>query len=208
MARDLSSIYLWFDTEFTSLELDRARLLQVALVATDAELKRIVPVERDFNCYVRLHGNVRLDPWVRKNLAALIARCRTPDAVPARELDARLDAYLEDVLGPSPRDIRKRPILAGNSLHGDWYLARKFMPSLIERSHYRIMDVSSWKVFWKNAVGDFPFDKEDNAAIKEYFPGEFTSPEQAHDAHFDVLASIAELNFYRRHSRITWRKKK
>ena len=40
-----STAYVWFDAEFTSLELDQARLLQVAVIITDINLQRIAPVE-------------------------------------------------------------------------------------------------------------------------------------------------------------------
>lgn len=201
-ASDLSNTYLWFDTEFTSLDLERSSLLQVALVVTNHELKRLAPPERDFSCVVRLANDQRADAWVEEHLADLVTRCRSDEAIVIDEVDRRLDAYLEDVVGASPREVTNRPVLAGNSLHCDWYLARKFLPSLISRAHYRVLDVSSWKVVWKNTTGTFPFDKEDEGFVRRYFPGEFNSSAEMHDAHFDVLASIAELNFYLQHSRI------
>ncbi len=42
-----STAYLWFDTEYSSLELSGAHLLQVAMVITDVHLKRILPPEED-----------------------------------------------------------------------------------------------------------------------------------------------------------------
>jgi oligoribonuclease len=202
--RDLSCCYLWFDTEYTSLELERAQLLQVALVATDAGLKRLLPAERDINCLVRLDADEPCDPWVAKNLAALIARCRSDEAMVVADVERALLAYLDDALGPNPGSIKMRPPLAGNSLQGDWFLARRYLPGLIERAHYRVLDVSSWKVVWKNALGNFPFDKDNEPMVREYFPGEFNSSAAQHDAHFDVLASIAEMNFYRTHETIHW----
>lgn len=204
MPKDLSNTYLWFDTEFTSLDLDRASLMQVALVATDHKLRRVAPPEQDFSCVVKIGDEQHLDLWVEEHLATLVARCRSEEAVPLPDVDARLDSYLENVLGESPTDVKMRPILAGNSLHGDWYLARKYLPSLIAHAHYRILDVSSWKVVWKNEIGEFLFDKENDECTRKYFPGEFNSSAEVHDAHFDVLASIAELNFYLQHSSINW----
>lgn len=202
--KDQSNIYLWFDTEYTSLSLDSARILQVALVITDAELNRIAAPEQDFNRIVRVEANERLDPWVEENLAELVTRCRSDEAESIETIDGLLDAYVEDLLGPSPESVSMRPLIAGNSVHADWALASKYLPSLIKRSHYRLLDVSGWKMVWKNALGEFPFDKGKDDMIRSYFPGEFNSPAGAHDAHFDVLASIAELNFYRQHSEIHW----
>ena len=73
----------------------------------------------------------------------------------------------------------------------------------MSRVSYRSIDVSSWKMHWKNSLGGSPFDKNDRALIKRWFPGEYNSHENEHDAHFDVLASIAEFNFYTSHLTIT-----
>ncbi|MCE9613533.1 MAG: hypothetical protein K8T26_04605 [Lentisphaerae bacterium] len=202
--RDLSGYYFWFDTEYTSLTLDRAQLLQVAMVITDAKMQRVAPADRDFNALIRLGPEDRCDPWVQEHLAGLIQRCRSDEARPIADVHTALTQYIADVLGPNPASIKQRPPLAGNSLQGDWFLARKFLPGLIERAHYRVLDVSSWKVFWKNELGDFPFDKDNEPLVRQYFPGEFNSSAEAHDAHFDVLASIAEMNFYRTHQKILW----
>lgn len=201
---DRKAAYFWFDTEFTSLELEEARLLQVAVVPTDADLNRLAAPEEDFNCLVRLAPDVRCNAWVEENLAPLLARCRSDEALPVETVNDRLADYLDRVAGPAAEDQTARPVLAGNSVHADWFLARRFLPALLKRVHYRMLDVSSWKVFWSNELGETPFDKDDTALIRRFFPGEFSSPEAAHDAHFDVLASIAELNFYRRHQTIAW----
>ncbi|NCC53628.1 MAG: hypothetical protein EOM20_20795, partial [Spartobacteria bacterium] len=47
-------VFLWFDSEFTSLELETAHLLQVAMLATDGGLRRTTPAEADINVFVRL----------------------------------------------------------------------------------------------------------------------------------------------------------
>ena len=195
--RDLSSLYIWFDTEFTSLELERARLLQVALVITNAQLDRIVSPTADFTCCVKLDESTTVDPWVKDNLADLITSCRSEAALSLEEVNRQLGEYLDRLLSPIPEAKAKRPVLAGNSIHSDWFLARRDLPALSERLNYRVLDVSSWKVFWGHSLRGKPFDKDNPALLERYFPGSFTSEAAQHDAHFDVLASIAELNYYR-----------
>ncbi|MDA0576569.1 MAG: exonuclease domain-containing protein [Verrucomicrobia bacterium] len=202
--RDLSNHYLWFDTEYTSLELDEAKLLQVALVITDANLQRIAPAAQDLRLLVRLPEGERCSPWVEEHLKGLLTQCRSEAALPVADVNTALAQHLEALLGPNPPSVKLRPPLAGNSIQADWFLARKFLPAIMARAHYRVLDVSSWKVFWKNALGDFPFDKDNEPLVRQYFPGEFNSSAATHDAHFDVLASIAELNFYRTHQQINW----
>ena len=88
-------------------------------------------------------------------------------------------------------------------------LARLGKPDLLgEHQGGSIRLVGENRLFLKRRSGDreseFAFDKEKDDMIRAYFPGEFNSLTGAHDAHFDVLASIAELNFYRQHSEIHW----
>lgn len=194
--KNLSTVYLWFDTEFSSLDLGEARLLQIAMVMTDANLQRLLPPEDDLNLHIRLEPETSLSSWVEENLADLVARCRAPGTVRARDADTIISRYLEHHLGPVREEILKRPVLAGNSLQCDWILAQRDLPSLIAYLHYRILDVSSWKVHWNGQKMGPMFSKSNKAMVKRYFPGEFNADGAKHDAHYDVLASISELNYY------------
>ncbi|MDD2238014.1 MAG: hypothetical protein PHG65_12485, partial [Kiritimatiellae bacterium] len=49
--------YIWFDSEFTSLDPREAHLLQVAMIITDTSLQRILPPECDVRLAVRLPEN-------------------------------------------------------------------------------------------------------------------------------------------------------
>lgn len=194
--RDLSDIYLWFDTEFTTLDFEDARLLQVALIATDAQLSRIMPPENDIDIILEIEEDAIVSPWVAENLSALIERCHADEAMPLSRLDAKMDDWLKTNFGPLREDISKRPILAGNSHTCDWLLARKYIPSLIEYCNYRMLDVSAWKVHWKNAGLGPEFPKDDRESIRRLLPFELSGKGAKHDAYFDVQASVAELCYY------------
>lgn len=197
--RDLSSYLVWFDTEYTTLDLERARLLQVAMTITDGDLHRVGPPEDDVRLAIRLPPSVRLSPWVEENLKPLVATCRSTEAVTAAEADRRLVAALEKALGPDPDSVTKRPVLAGNSVHADWWLARRFLPGFLARLHYRQMDVTALKLEWLRRDPSFDFEKESGAIVRRYFPGALIGPDERHDAHYDAQASAAELAFYRKH---------
>jgi oligoribonuclease (3'-5' exoribonuclease) len=70
----------------------------------------------------------------------------------------------------------------------------------VARLHYRQLDVSALKILWLGAGRGPEFKKEDAALVQQYLPG-WNMPAQAqrHDALYDVLCSIAELNYYRQH---------
>ncbi|OQW96780.1 MAG: hypothetical protein BWK77_03640 [Verrucomicrobia bacterium A1] len=198
-AGDLSSYLVWFDTEYTSLDLGRARLLQVAMMITDGDLRRVGPPERDVRLAIRLPPSARLSPWVEENLKPLVARCRSADAVTAAEADRRLAAALDEALGPAPDSVTKRPVLAGNSVHADWWLARRFLPQFLGRLHYRQLDVTALKLEWLRRNPSFDFEKESGEIVRRHFPGALIGPDERHDAYYDAQASAAELAFYRKH---------
>jgi oligoribonuclease len=195
-----STAYLWFDTEYTGLDLDCARLLQVALVITDAQLRRLAPKEQDVNCFVRLPAGHKVSPWIEENMPDVLAACRSDAALDAAEVDERLFQHVSRTVTVPGGDDKKRPILAGNSIHSDWFLARKYLPKFMSLVHYRHLDVTALKLQWQdffNAGGE-EFEKEKVELIRQYFPESAVSDDgKRHDAYYDVHASIAELNFYR-----------
>jgi len=194
-----SSAYIWFDAEFTSLELDQARLLQVAVIITDTDLQRIAPPVADLNLCIRLEEGEVVSPWVAGNLPRLVQQCRSSEAVSMGEADRQIAALLDQYCRTPCPEMDDRPILAGNSVHNDWFLMRKFLPEFGHRLHYRLLDVSTIKIQWQDWVEQFPFDKENVDVLNRYFPGGGIEAANAHDALFDIKASIAELSFYRTH---------
>ncbi len=198
-----TSAYVWFDAEFTSLELDQARLLQVAVIVTDNELKRIHPPEADLNLCIRIKEGEQVSPWVAENLSGLVAQCHSDEAVAIEEADRRIAALLDQYCKTLGKEMADRPVLAGNSIHNDWFLMRKFLPEFTQRLHYRLLDVSTIKIQWQDWVGGEPFDKENVDLLNQYFPDGGIDATNAHDALFDIKASIAELAFYRAHLDIT-----
>lgn len=199
-----TSAYVWFDTEYTDLDLDRARLLQVAAMVTDAHLNRLLPPEQDIVCYVRLPDDAAISPWAREHLADVVAACRTPRAIDTPRLDLMLAEWLDRAVGPRAEAKDARPVLAGNSIHADWFLVRKFLPEFLKRLHYRVLDVTTTKLLWQDWAGGAKFDKENAALVGEYLPGGRADVSgRPHDAYYDIQASVAELNFYR--SRMSFR---
>ena len=192
-----SSAYIWFDAEFTSLNLDQARLLQVAVIVTDTDLNRIASPEKDLNLCIKLEEGEQVSPWVAENLPNLVEQCRSGEAVTLAEADRQIATLLDQTCGTPFDSISDRPILAGNSVHNDWFLMRKFLPQFDSRLHYRLLDVSTLKIQWQDWVGQEPFDKESVEQLNRYFPGGGIDSANAHDALFDIKASIAELAFYR-----------
>ena len=192
--------YIWFDAEFTGLNLDAADFMQLSIVVTDTDLQRISPPDQDLNIYIKLNPAVQLSPWIQDNLKGVIERCKSNEAIEHSTLNQTIADYLDNLIGPPSPEIRSRPVLAGNSIHNDWILIRRHLPALIDRTHYRHMDATCFKLAWQNWYGEKEFDKSNPTHMANYFEG-FSLPGNAvqHDAYYDVQASIAELGYYRKH---------
>lgn len=195
----VSTAYLWFDTEYTSLELEKARLLQVALVVTDVHLNRIGNPADDLNLYLPLSADETVSPFIMETMPDLVACCRSGRAVSLEEADRQLAAAIDRAVVVPLGDDKKKPILAGNSIHSDWYLLAKFLPATRQRLHYRHLDVTTLKLQWQDHAGGEKFEKDDVKLVKKYFPGlVLNGSSKVHDAYYDCQASIAELAFYRK----------
>ncbi len=91
---------------------------------------------------------------------------------PSRQVEQELIALVEQHFGSEPA------VLAGNSIHNDRNFIKQWWPELDLKLHYRMLDVSAWKVLMQGKYG-VPFEKR-----------------EVHRAFDDIQASIAELQFY------------
>jgi oligoribonuclease len=206
-------LYCWFDTEYTTLELERAKLLEVAVIVTDDELRPVpsgapgLPKDN-----VRLDGfcawlapppDEEISDHVKTNYQPLLERCRLKGES-AEAIDRYLASYLDAFPECRREDLRNRPVLAGNSIYADYFLARKYLPAFLSRLNYRLFDVTTLKLEWLFHYREKKFEKLSRPeTISEYYRGRDPVAGNKHDAYYDVQASIAELAFYR--SRLTKR---
>lgn len=163
---------LWIDLEMTGLDPVKDRILEAAVIPTAwdfepmAELTAIVKVPEKL-MKERMVG----DFW-EKNAESrdqLIAQNAQGESAKAAE-----DQILELV----DRYFGEEVILAGNSIHQDRKFIDREWPRLAARLHYRMLDVSAWKVVIEGKYGK-----------------KFTKRE-AHRALDDIKGSIEELQWY------------
>ena len=196
---DKSPGYVWFDAEFTSIDLETAQVLQIAAIATDINLNPI-NIENNFiNIIIKIDKDDQISPWVQNNLSNLIDKCFSDEAVNVNDADLIINEWIINVFGQPNAEIHKRPILAGNSVHNDWFMIRKFFPNFKKCLHYRLLDVSTLKILWKDwNISGQEFNKESIEEINKYYTGEYISKLDPHDALFDIKASISEMSYYKR----------
>jgi oligoribonuclease len=169
---------VWIDLEMTGLEPDSDRIIEVAVVVTDAQVTTRVagPVLAIHQSDAVLDG---MDAWNkgthgRSGLTERVRASRVDEAAAQAEVIAFLQRYVPK--GKSP--------MCGNSICQDRRFLARTMPQLEAYFHYRNLDVSTLKELarrWKPAALE-GFKKA-----------------QAHTALADIHESIDELLHYRKH---------
>jgi oligoribonuclease len=175
MAQDKTPL-VWIDMEMSGLVPDRDRILEVAMIVTDAELNTITeaPV-----LVVHQEDAVleAMDSWNKAThgKSGLVDKVKASTLTEA-EAESQLIAALKPFVaaGTAP--------LAGNTVHQDRRFMARYMPALDAYLHYRIVDVSTLKELAK---------RWRPAAL------EGLTKEGRHEALADVQESIAELRHYR-----------
>ena len=104
-----------------------------------------------------------------KTRDALIAQNQSGRKI--KEVEQELIKFLDQNFG-------KEIYLAGNSIHQDRKFIEREMPEFNQKLHYRMLDVSAWKIYFENALHK-----------------KFTKPEN-HRALDDIHGSIEELKWY------------
>jgi oligoribonuclease len=177
MAQDKTPL-VWIDMEMSGLVPERDRILEVAMVVTDAELNVLAeaPVWVVHQSDEVLDG---MDSWNR----ATHGKSGLVDKVRASQFnEAEVERRIVEFLRPLVAE-RTAP-LAGNTVHQDRRFMARYMPVFEAYLHYRIVDVSTLKELakrWNPAV---------LAGVAK---------EGKHEALADVHESIEELRHYRRH---------
>ena len=171
MARDKTPL-VWVDMEMSGLVPDRDRILEVAMVVTDADLNTIAeaPVLVIHQPDAVLDA---MDAWNKAThgKSGLVEKVKAATLTEG-EAESRLIEVLKPLVaaGAAP--------LAGNTVHQDRRFMARYMPALEAYLHYRIVDVSTLKEL-----------------AKRWRPEamEGLAKEGRHEALADVYESIAEI---------------
>lgn len=169
-----SSRLLWVDLEMTGLDPEKDRILEVAAIVTDWDFAELATYEAVQKVSSGLIKKRMVGEFWDINASArdgLIAQ----NATGKKSLDVEngLLAFIDEWF---PKD--ERIILAGNSIHQDRRFIVNEWARLNDRLHYRMLDVSAWKVVFEHK-----------------FHNKFAKPE-AHRALSDIRGSIEELQYY------------
>ncbi|HXA48306.1 MAG TPA: oligoribonuclease [Burkholderiaceae bacterium] len=169
---------VWVDMEMTGLDPDTDRIIEVAVVVTDANLNILAegPVFAIHQSDATLDG---MDAWNKgtHGRSGLIDRVKASTVTEADAEKALID-FLKNFVptGKSP--------MCGNTICQDRRFMARGMPKLEAFFHYRNLDVSTLKELCKR------WKPEIATGFKKH---------QKHTALADILESVDELRYYREH---------
>lgn len=155
----------------TGLDVQKDVILEVAAEVTDFDFKTLASYEALITHPDHLLEG--MNEWAAKQhaLSGLTERVRSQGRS-EEEVKHELVGFIKAQFGDEPA------VLAGNSIHNDRNFIKQWWPEVEAVLHYRMLDVSSFKVLMQGKYSA-EFEKND-----------------AHRAFDDIQASIAELQYY------------
>jgi oligoribonuclease len=175
----VADLLVWIDCEMTGLDLDKDKLIEVAALVTDPELRVLgegvdLVIHADDAALDAMPEIVR-EMHAKSGLTEEVRR----STITMAEAEEVVLAYIREFV-PNPRSTP----LCGNSIATDRGFLARDMPALDSFLHYRMIDVSSIK----------------ELARRWYPRVYFGQPPKglAHRALADIRESIRELEYYRR----------
>ena len=163
------SKFLWLDMEMTGLDPEKEAIIEVAAIVTDNQFE-----ELDFyHQVIKQHKDYleKMDKWNTKQHKKSGLYELVPNGISQEHME-------KDLIGLTNKHFKEgKVILAGNSIYQDRLFIKKYLPALESKLHYRMLDISAWKIIFANK----------NIIFKK---------ENKHRAVDDIRESIKELKTY------------
>lgn len=163
--------FCWIDLEMTGLDPNTDRILEAGVIVTDKQLNVVF----EWETAVRQSSETleAMNDWCKHHHSESGLIERVPDGISETELDQRLVEIATEHFK------KKNPVvICGNSISQDRKFIDNYLPNFAERLHYRMLDVSSFKIVFREMLG------------REF------KKKNTHRALEDIKESIAELQYY------------
>ena len=161
---------LWVDFEMTGLDVQKERIIEVAALVSDLNFNEL----DQYHSVVHQDQNLldRMDDWNKKTHAETGLLKKIQNGKKESVVDKELALFVRKNFAV------EKPVLGGNSIGQDRLFIDAYLPEFSKSLHYRMLDVTSWKVIMANKFG-IKFEKKNT-----------------HMALDDIRESISELKHY------------
>jgi oligoribonuclease len=135
----------WIDLEMTGLDVEREVIIEVAALITDLDFNEV----ETYHSVVKQPSEFleRMDLWNKSHhgesgLTAAVSSGREP-ALVEKDLNELCQRHFES----------EPAILAGNSIAQDRAFINRYWPEFAKLLHYRMLDVTAWKILMNEKFG-------------------------------------------------------
>ncbi len=187
MARDNNpKKLLWMDLEMTGLDPEADRILEVGLIVTDFEFNELETYEAVVFQEQSELDRLKKSNWYefangkRQKVGTVYDMAKKSgllDKIASGKPESEVE---KDVAKIIKKNFDELAILTGNSIHQDRRFIREWWPEVEALLHYRMLDITSFKILMQGKYGH-----------------EFRKPDQ-HRALEDIRGSMQELGYYLR----------
>jgi oligoribonuclease len=179
MPKRSDELMVWIDLEMTGLDPDKERIIEAAVLLTDAELE-VVAEGPELVIHQSDELLAGMDAWNTSHhgdsgLTERVRQSTTSEADAQAQVLHFLKKHTKEHTAP----------LAGNSVWQDRRFLNRYMPAIDDWLHYRIVDVSTIKEL-----------------ARRWYPTQLAqapAKKNSHRALDDIRESISELAYYREH---------
>jgi oligoribonuclease len=168
---------VWIDLEMTGLDPLIDEVIEIATIITDNELN-VIAIGPELILHQCKSRWDKMDEWNRNQhgKSGLWDKVLSSE-ITCKQAEEQTLAFIKQYVPP------KAVPLAGNSVWQDRRFLNRYMPSIDEYLHYRIIDVSTIK-----------------ECVSRWYPSpKVFVKKESHRAIDDIKESIEELSFFRQH---------